>query len=76
MAKRVLLVVTLFLASALVSFDGRSQDRGAFPDARDRPHDPQQLYVPGGEFMMGEHKGRERICLSARQGSYTLLRLV
>lgn len=53
MAKRVLLVVTLFLASALVSFDGRSQDRGAFPDARDRPHDPQQLYVPGGEFMMG-----------------------
>ena len=53
MAKRILLVALIFLAAALIFFGDHFQDRRVIPDARDCPHDPEQLYVPAGEFIMG-----------------------
>lgn len=53
MAKRLSFVLWLFLVSALVFFGDHYQAERSSPEARDCPHDPQQLYIPAGEFLMG-----------------------
>lgn len=53
MAKWILPIAVFVLASVLISFGEQFQDRMTMPDARDCPHDPQQLYIPAGEFLMG-----------------------
>lgn len=53
MTKKILPIVIFVLASALFFSGDLYQDRRVTPDGRDCPHDPQQLYVPAGEFLMG-----------------------
>lgn len=53
MTKKILPILISVLASALFFFGDHYQDRRVTPDGRDCPHDPQQLYVPAGEFIMG-----------------------
>lgn len=56
MAKKIFLVGVLFLALALVFFGDHIKDRRVIPEARDCPHDPQQLFLPAGEFIMGSSR--------------------
>lgn len=53
MAKRILLASVFLLASALIFFGDHFQRLSPLLEARDCPHDPEQLYVPAGEFIMG-----------------------
>lgn len=53
MLRRLLLIVVLPLASALIFLGDGLVRRGTVTEARDCPHDPLQLYVPAGDFLMG-----------------------
>lgn len=53
MIKHFFLFVLFFLVTSLIFFGDYSQTWKATPNVRDCPHDPQQLYVPAGEFIMG-----------------------
>jgi formylglycine-generating enzyme required for sulfatase activity len=53
MAKRILPVLILCLLFALLFFGDRLLERRVAPNGRDCPHDPQQLTIPDGEFIIG-----------------------
>lgn len=46
-------LTTFSLGLALAFSGSQPKDHRATPDGRDCPHDPQQLYVPSGKFLMG-----------------------
>ena len=53
MTKRILPVLILCLLFALLFFGDRLLERRVAPNGQDCPHDPQQLTIPDGEFIMG-----------------------
>ena len=61
MAKRIATAVILAVAAALGLSSDLDLDRTALQGARVCPHDPEQLYIPAGTFLMGStREERER----------------
>lgn len=61
MAKRIATAVILAVAAALGLSSDLGLDRAALQGARICPHDPEQLYIPAGPFVMGStREERER----------------
>ena len=61
MAKRIATAVILAVAAALGLSSDLDLDRTALQGARVCPHDPEQLYIPAGTFLMGStRQERER----------------
>jgi formylglycine-generating enzyme required for sulfatase activity len=53
MTKKALCAAALVLVSAVIFYADHPRDQRVAPGARDCPRDPQQLFVPAGEFIMG-----------------------